>query len=71
MPSDVLEAQVQLTEVGTTYCLFDISLINQSHGNVKIAAGLARYALFTSATDDLLVQTMPQWLIPTLRKENL
>ena len=71
MPGDTLEAVVRLAEVGATFCAFELSLLNQSHGGVKIATGLARYRLFASAAQDSAPQSMPDWLIPTLAEEIL
>jgi len=71
MPGDTLEAKVRLAEVGATFCVFDLALVNQSHDGVKIAAGRARYRLFASAAEGSAPQTMPEWLIPTLVEEIL
>ena len=87
MPGDTLEAQVQLAEVGTTFCTFNLSLINLSQGIVKIAAGQARFCLFTPApsridgpepnrADEMAAeyfepQTMPEWLFPHFAEKTL
>lgn len=69
MPGDTLEAEVRLAEVGATFCTFDLTLMNQSHGGAKIATGRARYRLFASAAEDSEPQPVPDWLIPTLVEE--
>ena len=71
MPGDTLMAEVRLFEVGTTFCSFDLTLANQSHGGAKIATGRARYSLFTSAAEDCQPKLLPEWLLPTLLEETL
>ncbi|MDD5033736.1 MAG: SDR family NAD(P)-dependent oxidoreductase [Methylococcaceae bacterium] len=76
MPGDRLEAEVRLSEVGATFCAFDMALVNQSQGGEKIAMGRSRYRLFApvrsdteGAVEDFAPQAMPEWLIPTHAEE--
>lgn len=71
MPGDTLEAEARLSEVGATFCAFDLALLNQAHGGAKIATGRARYRLFALAAEDSEPQPMPEWLIPTRPEDTL
>jgi enediyne polyketide synthase len=71
MPGDTLEAEVRLAEVGDRFCVFDLALMNRSHGGVKIATGHARYCLFAAAAADSKPQPMPEWLIANSVEETL
>ncbi|MGR9109123.1 MAG: acyl-CoA thioesterase, partial [Gammaproteobacteria bacterium] len=67
MPGDTLEAEARLVEVGEHFCVFELSLVNRSRGDVKIATGRARYRLFESVPnneveEDFQSQPMPEWL---------
>jgi len=68
MPGDTLAAEVRLSQVGATSCCFDLTLLNQSHGNARIATGRARYRLYAANTAEAEPQAMPAWLMPNSAK---
>lgn len=71
MPGDTLEAEVRLFEINTASCAFDISVVNKSQGDMKIAAGRISYRLFVSTGEHYQPQPMPEWLIPAIAEEAL
>jgi enediyne polyketide synthase len=71
MPGDTLEAEVWIFEINTASCTFDISVVNKSQGDMKIAAGRISYRLFVSVDENYEPQPMPEWLIPAIAEETL
>ncbi len=67
MPGDILEAQAHLSKIRARDCRFELTLLNQSQGGLKIASGNARYSLFTTTSPEPL--PLPGWLVPTSTEE--
>lgn len=65
MPGDLLEAEVQLSQIAERSCCLDITLFNRSHGEAKIATGRARYRRFAIGAESGQPNEMPAWLLPS------
>jgi hypothetical protein len=64
MPGDLLEARARLTEVRETRCCLAFTVVNQSRGGLRIAAGRARYRRYAGAGLDAPPLALGEQLAP-------